>query len=161
MQDVTWSAGAVAERALDAPGDSRFTQVTGDAFVGFPTFGAQRLTLETHVVATAGDGPPPQRFAYLGGSGTLPTLDLLSMGGDRLFFVEGRYIVPIDRLRLPLVGPPTVTLRWMAGSAGVGRLPDFAQNLALRVAVTPLRVEVALDPETGDTELSVGVSMGR
>lgn len=158
---IAYALSAVVEQALDAPGDARFTQVTADAAVGFPTFGAQRLTMEVHAVATAGDQPPPQRFAYLGGSGTLPTTDLLFQGGDRLFYLDGRYIIPVERWRLPIVGPPTFTLRYAVGSAGLGRLPDFTQNLALRLALMPIRAEFAIDPATRDTHFAIGISLGR
>src|SRR6185437_9745483 len=48
----------------------------------FPTFATQHFAFHAHGVLTAGDTAPPQRFAYLGGAGTLPTLDVLSLGGD-------------------------------------------------------------------------------
>jgi hypothetical protein len=110
------------------------------------------------VVAT-GDSVPAQRYAYLGGSGTLPTLPLLVMGGDRLLFVESRYAVPVEALRLPLVGPPTIMLRHMLGAAGVGRLPALEQNVGLRLALSFLKADFTLDPASGDTDLSLGLSV--
>jgi hypothetical protein len=61
---------------IDAPDDRRFTQATLDARVDFPTFRNHTFSLEAHAVHTVGDSAPPQRYAYLGGSGTLPTFDL-------------------------------------------------------------------------------------
>ncbi|MDQ3696639.1 MAG: hypothetical protein M3373_01235 [Gemmatimonadota bacterium] len=160
-QDVRMSAVATGERGLDTPTPGSFTQLTLDVAVGFPTFGNHTFSFESHAVATVGDATPRQRFAYLGGSGTIPTLDLLELGGDRLVFVDSRYSVPIERLRVPLLGPPIVTLRHVLGSAGVGTLPDFVQNIALRVALSPLRAEIALDPATSDTNLSFGAAFSR
>ena len=153
------------EIPFDTPAEGDFTQTTVDATVDFPTFGAQSFELESHGVFTTGDGTPPQRFAYLGGSGTLPTLDLLEMGGDRLVFVESRYNVPIQRITIPFVGSPIVTLRHMIGAAGVDELPDLVQNIGLRLTLRPLRFDAVMNPSAeGDEKkrkFSVGVSFGR
>src|ERR1043166_2608823 len=83
--------------SIDSAG--RFTQATLDGQIIVPTFGAQRFRFDVHGVLTAGDTAPRQRWAYLGGSGTLSTMDsLLTMGGGELLFMEGRYIVPIEQL---------------------------------------------------------------
>lgn len=158
---VSFAAAVESELVMDAPGDASFVQSTAHMTVGFQTFGVQRLLFEVHAVHTAGDRAVPQRFAYLGGSGTLPTRDLLSMGGDQLFFVESRYDIPIERLRLPLVGPPIISLRHMLGSAAVDSLPDFAQNIGIRLALVPLRIDLTYDPATDDSELKLGVGLGR
>lgn len=149
------------EIVLDAPGDARFVQSTGHTAVAFPTFGTQSFALELHTVLTAGDRAVPQRFAYLGGSGTLPIRDLLSFGGDQLIFVESRYDFPIERYRVPILGPPTISLRHLMGSAGIDSLPDLAQNLGLRLSLMPLRLDFTHDPASGDSEISFGVSFGR
>lgn len=148
----------LVEVAPDAPGGS-FGQGTIHARVEFPTFGTQRFRFLVHGVATAADSTPPQRYAYLGGSGTLPTFDLLEFGGDQLVFIENRYIVPLDRVIIWKLGSPTVSLRHMLGAAGVGRLPAFEQNLAVRLELSLLKLELALDPVSRKTNLSVGLSL--
>lgn len=158
---VLLAARLESEIVLDAPGDARFVQTTGHAAVGFSTFGTQSAQFELHAVHTGGDRAVPQRFAYLGGSGTLPTLDLLSLGGDQLVFVESRYDIPIDRIVVPLLGSPIISFRHMMGSAGVDSIPDFAQNIGVRVALFPLRVDFTHDPKTGDSEFRLGVGLGR
>jgi hypothetical protein len=158
---VALAARVESEFVFDAPGDARFLQTTGHAAVAFPTFATQRLLFELHSVHTSGDRAVPQRFAYLGGSGTLPTRDLLSVGGDQLLFVESRYDIPIDRIRVRMLGSPVVSLRHMMGTAGVDSLPDLAQNLGIRIALLPLRVDFTHDPATGDSELRLGVGFGR
>src|SRR6185312_4599595 len=82
----------------------RFTQTTFNADVRFPTFGPQHFALHAHGVLTAGDTAPPQRFAYLGGAGTLPTLDVLSLGGDHLLYLLGVYTIPITGLKVKYLG---------------------------------------------------------
>ena len=150
------------EQGIAAPDDfSSFTQVTVDGEIGFPTFGTQRYRFSAHGVFTGPGIAPRQRWAYLGGSGTLPTFDLLEFGGDELVFIENRYIVPMTRLRLPIFGAPVVTLRHMLGAAGPGRLPDFEQNLGLRVSLFVARVDYTIDPASGDDEFSVGVALTR
>jgi hypothetical protein len=89
---------------------------------------------------------PPQRFAYLGGSGTLATVNLLALGGDRLLYVQADYIVPIELIQLPLVGSPFVGLRYSAGNAGEGTLPPLIQNLGVGAGVSFLRVDFSIDP---------------
>ena len=107
---------------LDAPGGEHFTQTTIFARAAFPTFvtklGTQSFVFHTHMVLTAGDTAPPQRFAYLGGSGTLPTFDILSEGGDQLVFLEGLYNFPIQTLHVPFLGTPVITVREMLGEHG-------------------------------------------
>ncbi len=126
-------------------GRTSFTQATIHGTVVFPTFGTQTFAFRTHAVVPR-DAAPPQRYAYLGGAGTLATIDLLAMGGDRLFFAEGEYKVPIERIILGPVGSPFVALRYAAGSAGVGELPSLVQNLGLGVGVSVLRVDYSIDP---------------
>jgi hypothetical protein len=138
-----------------------FVQVTVNGKLQFTTFGTQRLRSEIHAVMTSGDGAPPQRFAYLGGPGTLKFVDLLELGGDHLFFFESRYIVPIDRIQLPLVGPPEIALRYLTGSAGVRELPDFIQNIGLRLTVAIFKVDFMVNPENRDTEVSIGLQISR
>jgi hypothetical protein len=131
---------ACARVALD------FTQVTLHTQVDFPTFGSQTFSFMGHAVFGTSNIAPPQRFAYLGGSGTLATVNLLALGGDRLLYVQADYIAPIDRIQLPFVGSPFVGLRYAAGNAGEGNLPPLIQNLGVGAGVSFLRVDFSIDP---------------
>ena len=142
------------EQSIDVPDASpgtgltfeeSFTQFTLHGRADFPTFGLQRFVFKGHSVLTAGDAPP-QRFAYLGGSSTLSTVDLLALGGDRLLFVEGEYQYPLQAPVLQFVGAPVVTLRYAAGSAGVKDLPDFIQNVSVGLSLKVIKVEYHIDP---------------
>ena len=123
-----------------------FTQATIHAAVKFPTFGAQTFSFRTHALLTGSDFVPPQRYGYLGGAGTLATVDLLRLGGDRLFFVEGEYMVPIERIILGPLGSPFIALRYAAGNAGVRQLPALIQNLGIGAGISVLRVDYSIDP---------------
>ena len=158
-QGVAASGALQVEQAFATPGDaSSFTQVSAHLELGFPTFGTQNFDLLAHAVGTAGDAPP-QRWAYLGGNGTLLTLDLLELGGDQLAYVESRYNIPIDRIRIPIAGSPLLTLRHAIGSAGVGRLPTFVQNVGVRLTVAVIRLDYTIDPASGDGGFDVSFTM--
>ncbi|HEX8848474.1 MAG TPA: hypothetical protein VF761_02985 [Gemmatimonadaceae bacterium] len=160
-QGVNLMLAADVEAPWTSVADRRFVQTTMDGTVAFPTFGTQSVQIESHAVLTAGDTAPPQRFAYLGGSGTLPTFELLEFGGDRLFWAEGRYIIPVERIRIRILGSPTVTLRYITGAAGIGRLPALEQNVGVRLAISLLRVEYLVDPASRRSRVSAGISLFR
>ena len=159
-QGVVADLSLSTEVAPRSPTDARFVQTTGDASVVFPTFGTQRLSVTSHVVTTGGHAPP-QRYAYLGGSGTLPTFRLLQFGGDELLFVDARYAIPLDRVVIRYVGAPTITLRYATGAAGVGRLPPLEQNVGAMLSVNLARVEYLIDPHTHRSNISFGLSVSR
>ncbi len=145
---------------------SYFNQTTVDSRVTFPTFGSQTFAFLGHaLLASGGKIPPPQRFGYLGGSGTLATVDLLALGGDRLLYLQGDYTIPIEKIQLPLVGSPFLALRYAAGNAGVGRLPALIQNVGVGAGISILRVDYSIDPAQNRSPLSrrsavtVGVSL--
>ncbi len=160
-QQVALSTRVLTETSLDTPDDTRFTQATLEAIVAFPAFRNHTFSFEAHAVHTFGDTAPPQRFAYLGGSGTLPTFDLLEFGGDRLLFLESRYAIPIERIQLPIVGSPVIMFRHMIGMAGVDSLPPFEQNIGVRLLVGPIKVDWTIDPVSRDSKFSVGLSLFR
>jgi len=160
--DVRANAFVRVEMPVQAPSDVRFVQITTDATIQFPTFGVQRFRADMHVVATPGDTAPPQRFAYLGGSGTLPAMDEpLQLGGDQLLYLDSRYEIPFPRLRIPFVGEPTLSLRHRVGTAGVQRLPRFVQNVGVMATLSFFRVEYSLDPANREDHWGASLSFAR
>jgi hypothetical protein len=144
--------------------DEGFSQATLHATVNFPTFGTQTFAFRTHALF-GGDFVPPQRYAYLGGVSTLPTVDLLAFGGDRLFFAEADYKIPLEFIVVRPVGSPFIALHYAAGSAGVGELPDLIQNLGVGAGISMVRADYTIDP-AGDRSpfskrsvFSVGLSL--
>ncbi len=136
-------------------------QTTVDGSARIPTFGFQSLTFRVRAMHTAGDPAPPQRYGYLGGSGTLPTFPILSGGGDHLLFVESSYNVPIEFINVRMLGSPVVSLRHMLGAAGVDRLPSLEQNIGLRVALGFFRADAVLEPVDGRTHFELGLTVIR
>ena len=155
------NANLVTEIAPSTPRGRGFVQTTVHGTVGFPTFGKQRFDLETHWVLTSSDTAPRQRWAYLGGSGTLPFLGLLSEGGDQLLYVQSAYSIPITAVNLPIAGQPMLQLRDVMGAAGVHRLPGLEENAGVRVVLSFLRLDAMVDPARGKVRVSVGFSMAR
>ncbi|HUQ81297.1 MAG TPA: hypothetical protein VM076_09180 [Gemmatimonadaceae bacterium] len=160
--DVRSSGTARIEVPFETPGKERFAQLTFDGTIAFPTFGVQRFRTDVHAVVTVGDSAPPQRWAYLGGSGTLPTMEIpLSFGGDQLLHLDSRYDIPLRRPLLPFLGAPTVSLRHRVGSAGVQRLPRFVQNVGAILTLSFFKLEYTIDPATSDSRFAVGLSFVR
>lgn len=162
---VAFDAGADVEAVLGAPADEHFTQTTIFARAAFPTFvtklGTQSFVFHTHMVLTTGDTAPPQRFAYLGGSGTLPTFEILSRGGDQLVFLEGLYNFPIETVQVPYLGTPIITVREMLGGTGVGSLGRFDSNIGARLTIGLISGEIFVNPANGDHAFSFGLSLIR
>lgn len=143
---VVGHAGARVEQALGVSRGASFTQLTLDAVLAFPTHDEHLFELLAHGVATAGGVDiPSQRYAYLGGSGTLPSLFLLTDRGSELAWAEARYTIPIRIVNVPF-GVPRLTARAMAGGAGVNTLGGLTPNLGLRAAVSLLRADFVFDP---------------
>ena len=156
-----------------------FVQATFDGSVQFPTFKTQWLRIDGHFVVSGGfeisddhistasglldprTRVPRQRWAYVGGPGSVPTLDLLERGGDQLVYVDGRYNIPLDGLQLPLVGPPTLTLREVLAGADVGKFPSIAQSMGVRLAVSVIYVDFMFDPDSHNSRFGVGVAFAR
>ncbi len=159
-QGLSGRGTAWVEAPLASVADRRFVQLTADATTEFPTVRDHILQLAAHVVLTVGDTAPPQRFAYLGGGSSIPTVRELTLGGDQLLFLEGTYLVPLPRPVLPLVGSPVVGLRYIVGSAGVQRLPAFTQNVGLSLMVMPLQLDLLVDPATGDVDFGFRGTVG-
>jgi hypothetical protein len=165
-----WNATAVTSTldvGLEVPVSSNltnthFVQMTVDGQVSFPTFGIQRFRFDAHAILTRGDTAPLQRFGYLGGSGTLGTVEpLLSLGGDELLFLESRYIIPVPAISLPFVGSPTVTLRHILGTAAIQHLPAMTQIVGIRLSVLLVRGDLLMDTKTRKFEFHTGLSLGR
>jgi hypothetical protein len=152
---------AEVEQSVTAPRSSSFTQLTVHGTVQFPTIRNHMLRFRAHGVATGGASVPLARYAYLGGSGTLPILDLLELGGTELLFVESRYMIPLEMIVLPFGQSPILTLRHLMGGAGVGSLGEFQQEVGVGIGLSILRLDytVGAGGRRGH-ELGVGISLG-
>ncbi len=165
-------------------GSRPFGQITFDGAITFPTFGTQSLRFDGHFVATASGeaandhvvvtGPgqaviltgavtdtPRQRWVYVGGLGSIPTINMLSRGGDELLYLDARYNIPIDRIQLPLIGPPVVTLRTVLAGADAARWPSLAQAVGVRASASVVYAEYLIDPSNRHGFFGVGLSLTR
>jgi hypothetical protein len=140
--------------------NSALAQLTVDGEIEFPTFGTQSLLAHGHGVVS-NSGTPHERFAFVGGKGTIPTLEMLELGGNQLVFVDARYNVPIDRINLPVVGPPTLTLREALGGAAIDAWPTIRQAIGVRAALSLLYLEWMVDPAHHQGRFTAGISARR
>ena len=159
-QGILSNVALQVEVPFAVPGRQYFVQTTLDGEIQFPTFGTQSFSFAMHGVFTGGEAPL-QRFVYIGGTGTLPTLDLLSLSGDQLVYAESNYIIPLQRPEVRFLGAPVVTLRHLVGSAGVHGMPRLTQNVGIRLGLSLLRADFVVDPATRDTEFSLGFALFR
>ncbi len=148
--NVALQGSVQVEVPFVAPNDARFMQLVADVDGSVPTFKDQDLLFRVHAIYTSGDSAPAQRYGYLGSAGSLPTLGLLSQGGDQLLFVEGDYRFTFEGIRIPYSTPPSIALAYLAGAAGLHDLPRFTQNIGVRLALKPLRLDAFVDPATGE-----------
>jgi hypothetical protein len=144
----------------DPTGDEGFRQLTSDLDIRFPTFGEQTYGMEVHWVTTGGR-VPMQRFAYIGGPGTMPFLEILEQGGGELLLVDQRYSIPLPRITVGFMGIPTLQLRHRLGAAGVTELPALEQMVGVGVSLTVIRGEVRMDPASGRAKFTLGFTFAR
>lgn len=135
-------------------------QLTLDGAIEFPTFGTQSLQVRGHGVVS-NSGTPHERFAFVGGKGTIPTLEMLELGGNQLAYLDARYNVPIGRVNLPLVGSPVMTLREVLGGAAIDTWPTLREAIGLRASLSMLYGEFMVDPTHHHGQFSVGISVFR
>lgn len=152
------SASLVAERGT-LEGHAAFTQLTAGVRGVLESWHGERLVLRAHAVVTPAGVAPPQRWAYVGGSGTLPTAHMLERGGDHMFFADGWYEIPLPWLDLPLVGPPFIAPRAAAGAAGVRGFGTPIRNIGVRLGAAIFRADIVFDPVSHRHALSLGVSL--
>ena len=151
---------AVVEHATSRSVTGSFTQGTIDLHGGVETFPGQRFELNSHLVTTSGDqAAPPQRFGYIGGSGSLATVPLLSMGGDHLYFFDAAYVIPVPGVNLPLLGQPYLAPRFAGGAASVGGFGAPVQNVGVRAGASFISIDFLVNPRTHERDFGVGLAI--
>lgn len=150
----------LAEAAAKSPVGGSFQQLTVTGMAMIPTFLEQHLEIGTHLVTTSTDSyTPRQRYAFLGGSGSLATVDLMSLGGDRLYYIDALYVIPISRIELPFVGTPYIAPHFTSGAAGIGGFGQPVQNIGGRIGVSIFTVDYVLNPRTHKHDFGLGLSL--
>jgi hypothetical protein len=158
---VDVEGGGFTHRGNDSTTSPSFVQTTLNGVIQFPTFKTQSLRLETHAVISFADSTPRQRWAYVGGSGSITTLELLERGGDQLFYFDGRYNIPLERIQLPFLGPPVFTIREILAGADVGGFPSLAQAIGTRLSAGAVYIEYLVDPAGRRGHFGGGLSVSR
>jgi hypothetical protein len=108
-----------------------------------------------------GDTLPRQRWSFVGGSGTLQTLEFAQHYGDRVAWVENKYIIPLPAwLALPVVGAPDLQLIHAAGMAWLqGQDHDLHQEIGGRLEFFGAFIRYMMPPdELGAGDLDVGLT---
>jgi len=149
------------EVAWHTPLGTRFQQYRLYEEGQFHTFGDQYLEVDVHGITTTGDAAPRQRWAYVGGSGTLATLDVLQLGGDHMYFIDALYVVPFSKLTVPVLGSFFVAPHYAVGAANVGGFGVPTANVGLRVGVGMVRIDYLVNPRTHKHDFSYGFSFTR
>ena len=86
--------------------------------------------------------------------------DLLSLGGDHLYFVDALYDIPVPGVSLPLLGPLIFAPHVTVGGAGVGGFGAPAQNVGIRLRVNLVTHHVLEEsPEPIEHEIGAGLDL--
>ncbi len=125
-------------------------------------FANHTLAIDFYVQHPLGDRPlPGQRWSFVGGTNTLHTLPTASHRGDRVVFVESRYVIPApDRFALRVLGVPRLHLLHAAGMAWTeGGDGSLHQELAIQLDLAFFYVRYAVVPDDPSiTDLSIRLS---
>lgn len=149
------------EAAGKTPLGGNFQQLTIDEGASIRTVAGQHLDIRGHLVATATSSATPiQRYAYVGGSGSLATVDLLSLGGDHLYLLDALYAIPINVIEIPILGSPYIAPHFAMGAAAVGGFGRPMQNIGARLGVSIFTLDYVLNPRTHKSDFGAGISLG-
>lgn len=155
---------ATTDVLLEAAGPSdaggSFRQLSVDEAANINTVAGQHMVIGGHLVATATNSfTPRQRYAYVGGSGSVATVDLLSLGGDHLYYLDMLYIIPINRIQFPLLGSPYIAPHFTTAAASVGGFGQPAQNIGGRIGVSVFTIDYVINPRTHQHDFGAGLSI--
>lgn len=106
------------------------------------------------------DSLPGQRWSFVGGSSTLYTFDIAEFRGDRVAFVETAYGIPLDRVRIRVVGTPELQALHLVGMAWTAdEAPGLEQNVGLRLRFPMFNVRVVTNPAAWRDDIGFSASL--
>lgn len=158
---VRYESASRYEYAWESPTGDGFSQFTVTQSMSVRTISDHDLRLFGRLVTTTGGATPLQRYHYLGGSGSISTIDMLSRGGDRMLYLDAAYHIPLRMIDAKFLGNPYIAPRFATGSTGVREFGRPSQNVGARIGISGLWVEYARDLETNKNVISSGISLGR
>ena len=153
----------IGAEASDSTAAGDFSYLLGEANVGYqgPGVGSHRVEVYGIARADLAGELPRQRWSALGGTGTLPVLETLALRGPRLLFASVTYLIPIEALRAPVLGPPRLFVRNALGTAWrEGESFRLEDNLSVGVRYLFLELSLAADVTRSelDGDLVLGAS---
>lgn len=96
---------------------------------------------------------PRQRWSALGGTGSLPALETLSLRGPRMVFASATWLAPVEPLRLDVLGVPRVFLRNAVGTAWrEGASFTLEDNVMAGIRFLFLEAGLAVDVTASDAD---------
>lgn len=96
---------------------------------------------------------PRQRWSALGGTGSLPALETLSLRGPRMVFVSTTWLAPVEPLRVAVLGVPKFFLRNAVGTAWAEGDPfTLEDNVMAGVRFLFLEAGLAVDVTAADPD---------
>jgi hypothetical protein len=150
----------VAGRQLD--GEHAFKAFVTDVDWAMAGFRDHTLAIRSHVRAPLPGtrSLPPQRWSFVGGTGTLPTFHTAAFRGDRVAFVETLYSIP-TRVQLRFIGSPDFEVLHAAGMAWTADGDaGLEQNIGAGLRFAILSARVLVDPRhTGSDRLRFVVDL--
>lgn len=145
----SFTGDAAVEWAPAAVSDFEFVQIVSDGLWSMRALWTHRIDLRVRAAIPLGaEAAPRQRWSFVGGAGTLPTLDYGARRGDHLVFVRGDYSIPLAMVRLPVVGEPLLRFSQVTGSAWTtgDERPRWDQNLGLGLAFSLVEAVAWVNP---------------
>lgn len=104
---------------------------------------------------------PRQRWSALGGTGSLPALETLSLRGPRMVFASATWLAPVEPLRVAVLGAPRVFLRNALGTAWAEGEPfTLEDNVMAGVRFLFLEAGLALDVTAADPDAEFVLGAG-
>ncbi|HSH46203.1 MAG TPA: hypothetical protein VK966_10120, partial [Longimicrobiales bacterium] len=161
--ETSFEGGLTFEQALDAlDGDFTFSRLTATGEWAMRAFANHTLEVEGHgQLPLSGDPLPRQRWSFVGGSGTLQTLEFAQFRGDHVAYVETKYIIPAPRhWALPILGAPDLELIHATGMAWLeGEDSGLHQEIGARLQFFALYFRYMFEPDAiGDGDLDISLS---
>jgi hypothetical protein len=157
---------ATIEWSPEGLGDFRFAQA-----IAAGRWEARALRDHSLVVYARGMGSvdgrpaPLQRWGFVGGGGTVPTLPIASLRGDRLVFVESIYRAPLTFVQVPVIGSPTLRFYHAAGAAWPTgtQAPPLEQSLGVGLEAAVFHATILIDPAASRSRpvLDLGTTFAR
>ena len=138
---VEWAPGGI--------GDFDFAQLRAYANFGMISLYRHQIQVTGYLQTPLTSSEAPlQRWTFVGGAGTLPTLETAQMRGDHALLVSSDYTIPLNRVHLPLAGMPSLKLTHAIGGAWRtgADFPNLKQNLGAGIQVLLFEAMLYVDP---------------